>query len=366
MNYNIPLNIPKKSTYKYIFIYENEYDKLLRPVFDSGYYCTFTQFHKIYKLHNPNLSKSYVIKKCRCILKKLHELGFIEIKSINKHKFFYLKKNGRAIFTGNYLYTPKMNYKSDMKHDKFLISIMRIEYYINNNHAINNNNLKEQLYFITESIYNTILKYNLINYNVNDVKLILNSDHYDNIKKIVMNYDYDNILRIIWIDIYNIFRNLQLKNHTIKSIPEYLKIFIVGDEIKIHYAPNIYIYDLHDVKFYQKKLNSLFHNFFDITDNDTKNIHLNYTSSNTLGNNQKNHIGYALTLIGHNQISLMNKIALLNRDISINPHNPLIKNIDYIYIDISQYLNHASHNNNSLINADSYVENNILKLLNSL
>lgn len=366
MNYDIPLNIPNKSVYKYVFIYENEYDKLLRPVFDSGYYCMFAQFHKIYKLNYPNLSNSYAVKKCRHIINKLHELGFIEIESINKHKFFYLKKSGRSIFTKNYLNTPKMNYKSDMKNNKFLISIMRVEYYINNNHAINNNNLKNQLYSITENIYNTVLKYNLINYNTSDIEYILHSDNYDNIKQIVMNYDYDNILRIIWIDLYNIFRNLQLKNHTIDTFPEYFKIFIVGDKIKLHYAPNIYIYDLHDIKFYQHKLNSLFHNFFDITANNTKDIQLNYTSSNVLGNNQKNHIGYALTLIGYDKISLMNKIAILNKDINANPHNPLIKNIDYLYIDISQYLNHASHNNNALINADSYVENNIHKFLNSL
>ena len=91
MDYSIPLNIPAKSLYKFIYVYENEYDKLLNPIFNSGNYCTYAQFTEIYKQMYPNISDSYAIKKCRSILKKLDELKFIEICSINKHKYFYLK-----------------------------------------------------------------------------------------------------------------------------------------------------------------------------------------------------------------------------------------------------------------------------------
>lgn len=368
MNYDIPLNIPAKSTYKYIFIYENEYDILLAPIYESGYYCTIIQFQKLYKMNYPHLSDEYIKKKCRIILNKLQEYNFIEIKSINKHKYFYLKMAGRTIFTKNYLSTPKVNYKNDIRNDKFLISIMRLQYYLLNKRFLTNKNMINQLYTITENIYNTVKKYELTYYNISDIELILKTSSYKEIKQIINDYEYDNILRIIWIDIYNVFKKLQLRNNTINSVPEYLKIFIVGDKIKLHYAPNIYIYDLHNINYYEKKLNALFHNFFDITSNDTKDLQKNYAMNDVLGNNYKNHIGYSLTLIGYNDLSLKNKCALLNKNININinPHNPLIKNIDYIYIDISQYLTHASLKNNSLANADLYIESNIENLLNSL
>lgn len=368
MNYDLPLNIPPKSSYKYIYIYENEYDKLLAPIYESGYYCTIIQFQKLYKMMYPNLSDDYIKKKSRILLNKLQEYSFIEIKSINRHKYFYLKKSGRAIFTKNYLKVPKINYRNDIKNDKFIISIMRLEYYLLYNKFLTNKNLNTQLYAITEYIYNTVKKYKLLYYNITDIEKILKLKDYAEIKNIVNNYDNDNILRIIWIDIYNIFKNLQLRNNTINSVPEYLKIFIVGDKLKLHYAPNIYIYDLHNIDFYEKKLNSLFHNFFDITSNDTKDLLQNYNITGNMGSNYKNHIGYSLTLIGYDMIALKNKCALLNRNIHINlnPHYPLIKNIDYLNIDISQYLTHSSLNNNSIANADSYIKSNIEILLNSL
>ncbi|MVX63635.1 hypothetical protein GKZ28_07995 [Clostridium chromiireducens] len=362
---DLPLNIPEGLKYKYVYILEKKYDNLLQLIYDVGLYCTFRQFYALYQKLNPTLTENYIKKKCTNIIKKLEDLGFIEINNINRNKYFYLKKPALALFTGDYQKTPRFNHRQNIKNDKFLISLMKLEYYITNDYIINNSNLINHLYSLTKKIHTATLKYSNLSYNIKDLEYIIQETDYEKIKETLEGYSPDNILKIIWIDIYNIYKRLLLKNQTISTNPTYFKLFIVGNSLRLHYAPNILIFDFHDAKYYEKKLNNLFHEFFSITSNITKDIQSNYKEKSILGNKQYNHIGYTLSLIGYNKEGLSKKILHLNKFISSNPHTPIINDVDYIYIDIAKYIDHSSQYNSALVNADNYVDTHINALLNN-
>ncbi|UYZ38962.1 hypothetical protein OD350_29175 (plasmid) [Clostridium beijerinckii] len=360
---NLPINIPEGLKYKYVYVLEKKYDKLLKHIYSVGLYCTYRQFYALYHKLNPTLTENYIKKKCTSIIQKLEDSGFIEVNNINRNKYFYLKKPALALFTGDYKKVPRFNHGQNMKNDKFLISLMKLEYYITNDFIINNSNLIHHLYSLTKRIHAATLKYPKLSYNMEDLEYIIQETDYDGIKKRVKDYPHDNILKIIWIDIYNIYRKLLLQNQTVSPNPSYFKLFIVGDSLRLHYAPNILIFDLHEIKYYEKKLNNLFHEFFNITSNITKDIQSNFKKNSTLGSKQNNHIGYSLSLIGYNKESLEKKIAHINRFIDNNPHTPIINDANYIYIDIAKYINHSTQYNSALVNADNYVDTNINALL---
>lgn len=362
---NLPINIPPKTTYKYIYVLEKEYDAILKIIYDIGYFSTFRQFYSLYQKIYPSLSESYVIKKCNKIIQELSELGFIEINNINRNKYFYFKKPSLALFTGDYTKVPHFIHSQCMKNDKFLISLMKLEYYITNDSIINNTNLEYHLYALTKKIYTATLKYNL-SYNKKDLEFIMSKPNYTDIKEKVMSYPADSLLRIIWIDLYNIYKKLLLQNQTVSLTQIYCKLYIVGNSLRLHYAPNILIFDVHDAKYYEKRLNNLFHQFFNINTNITKDIQINYKENSELGLKHNNHIGYSLTLIGYDLDALVKKTIHINKFINNNPHTPIIKDADYIYIDIAKYITHSSQYNSTLANADKYVDKNISALLNSV
>lgn len=361
---DIPKNAPKNSNYKYVYIFERGYDKLLKMIYDVGIYAAHRQFYAIYKRLNPLLSDSYIRKKCTQIIKELKELGFIEVNNINNNKYLYLKKPSVALFTGDYLKTPRVNHSQDLKNDKFLISLMKLEYFISNNIIINNSNLVQSLYWLTKKLHVVKMKYSTLEYNLKDIDYILNEKDYSKIKEYLKNFQTDNILKIVWIDIYNVFRKLLLQNQTINLKPTYFKLFRVDNTLRIHYVPNIFIWDLHDNKYYERKINNLFYDFTEIPTNNTYEINENYRETGTLGLTQYNHIGYSLTLVGYNKESLENKIRHINKFIEGNPHTPIIKNADYIYIDIAKYIDHASQYNSALVNADNYIDTHINQIIN--
>lgn len=362
----IPINTPEKYIYKYNYIYSKEYDLILKEIYSVGLYCTYRQFYSLYKKLNPELSDNYIKKKCTKIIKELASLGFIEINNINRNKYFYLKKAAQAIFTGNYNNVPRFNHMQNMKNNKFLVSLMKVEYYITNNSIINNSNLNYHLKSLTSKIHAATLKYKNLNYNINDLEYILNETEYSKIKERLNSYKSDNILRIIWYDIYNIYRKLLLQNQTVTLHPKFFNLYIVKNTLRLHYVPEILIFDFHDIKYYENQINNLFHDFFNITANTTNNMQNIYKESNTLGSKQNNRIGYTLTLVGYNKAALMKKTLHINNFINENKniHSPLIDSVKYIYIDIAKYIDHSSQYNSTLANADNYVDTQMKALLN--
>ncbi|MBN1040435.1 hypothetical protein DVW12_17310 [Clostridium botulinum] len=361
----LPLNIPVKTIYKYTYVIEKNYDILIKEICNVSYFSTFKQFYALYHKLYPSLSKNYVIKKSNKIIHELSELGFIKIDNINRNKYFYFKKPALALFSGDYNKVPHFVYSQYIKNDKFVISLMKLEYYIKNNSIINNSNIRYHLLILTKKIYLATLKNNL-DYNIKDLEFIINELNYENIKRRVITYPSDNLIKIIWIDLYNIYKKLSMQNQTISIHPIHCKLYIIKKTLRLHYAPNILIFDVHDIKYYEKKLNNLFHEFFNINTNVTKDLQSNYKKNSELGLKQNNHIGYSLSLIGYDLEALEKKIFYINRSIYKNPHTPLIKDVDYIYIDIAKYLSHSSQYNSSLANADKYVNRHITELLNSL
>ncbi|WP_315069213.1 hypothetical protein [uncultured Clostridium sp.] len=363
---NIPINIPKNMAYKYVYILEKSYDEVLKMIYDVGIYAAHRQFYALYKKLHPSLSDNYIKKKCTQIIKELEEHGFISVNNINKNKYLYLNKPAIALFTGDYKKTKVINHEQDLKNDKFLISLMKLEYYINNDFIINNSNLMHHLYSLTKRIHGAKLQFSNLDYSINDLEYIINQKDYNKILEKVNEYPSDNLLKIIWIDIYKVFRKLLLQNQTVALTPTYFKLFKIGNKLSIHYVPDILIWDLHDNKYYERKINNLFDDFIGITNNNIKDIHLNFSKSSILGNKQNNHIGYSLTLIGYNEDVLIRKVNHINKYIVGNPHTPIVKGAEYIYIDIAKYIDHASQYNSSIANADNYVDTNLNNLIKSL
>ena len=366
MDKHIPKNTPESLHYKYTYIYSKNYDTLLKKIYAVGSYATFSQFKALYKKENPSLSDGYINKKCSNILKELEKYNFIEVAYLNNNKFFYFKKAAFAIFTGDYNKTPKLNHRINMKNNKFLISLMKLEYYITSDIVISLSNLNYHLTSITRKIYSATKKYKL-DYDLKDIEYILSTNDYSDIKERLINYAPDNILKIIWFDLYNIYRKLLLQHQTVLLKPKYFKLFIVNKTLRIHYVPNIIIFDFHDNKYYENKINKLFHDFFNINTNVTTNIRSNFMALGTLGFKHNNNIGYSFTLVGNIESSLMDKVLFINTLLKDNNniHTPLVDNVDYIYVNISKYLNHSSSSKRNIIidSTDNYVHTKLKILL---
>lgn len=363
MNKIIPKNSPKSLQHKYIYIFNKNYDILLEQIYSVSLYSTFSQFQALYKKMNKSLSDNYIKKKSSQILKELKELKFIEVDYINNNKYFYLKKAAIAIFTNDYNKVPRINHKKNMQNNRFLISLIKLEYFILSDINISLSNLNYHLRSITKKIHYAVTKYQL-SYNISDIEYILNEFDIKKIQKKLEGYSSDNILRLIWFDLYNIYYKLSLQHQTVFLNPKYFNLYIVDKTLRIHYVPNIIIFDFHDVKYYQNKINSLFHDFFNINTNVTSDIQSNYKSSKTLGLKQNNRIGYSMTIIGYDKASLMDKIHFINTSLNNkNSHSPLVDNVNFIHVDISKYLSHSSQKNKVFDSIENYVDTKMQILL---
>lgn len=359
MQYSLPANLPKSTIHRYFYVIEKDYVKYLILINKLGNYITFQQFYKMYQLLNPDVAISYAEKKANKIIKDLAENKFISIESMNRNKYFYLRTPALAFCTNDYKTAPRLNHLKSVANNKFLTSLMKVEYYITTKNIISSSTLFNHLKIITKKIYEIVNKDSSLDYNLQDIEYILTLNHIKDIQACVSKYPEYNLLRIIWLDLYNIYSKLQLQGQTILQQPTVYKLYKSGRQLRLHYAPNIVIFDTHDTNYYYNKITSLFNQFNNISTNELNNINDHFMKNKTLGYEGYNHLCYTLTLVGYNETVLNQKIDSINKYIADNVNNPILGKANYIYLDISKYINHSIRKYESFEAIDDFLDSKI-------
>ncbi|MEM4260815.1 MAG: hypothetical protein QXG00_06265, partial [Candidatus Woesearchaeota archaeon] len=261
--FKLPKNIPQNAYYKYAEVYEKGYDKFIKLIDKFDGCIALNQFIQIYKIYNPHISETYARKKATEIIKFLERNNFIRIQALNKHKICFLKSAAFAIATGDYNNNKRKNLgvSKSLKNDKFNISLMKAQFFIENNAIISTNTMYNHLRRITKDIYNAKLSSNNLQYDLRLLEEILKETNLAVISDKVNMLPYTNIVRILWNDLYNIFSKLHLQNQTISQKPTFYRLYQRRNELKLHYAPNILIWDVHDISYYKDKISMLFEQF---------------------------------------------------------------------------------------------------------
>jgi hypothetical protein len=371
--YTLPKNIPASTTHKYVEIIEKGYAKLLESIDRCGKFIMYKQFYNLIKIMDKSdITEDTIQKKARLIIKRLTELGFIETSKINKNKFLYLKKSSFAFAEGDYINNSRVNPASDMKNDRFQIAILKVEYMLKHGEIIHSSTMLNQLKYITNHIYQTIMKTgNQYLYDVDVIEQILELDDFGKIKELIEEKsEYNNkigIIRGLWLNLGTFYKRLLLQKQTVTEKPTFFKLYLKKNgEIIVHYIPNIVIFDVsRDKKFYTEKSAKLFHAFYGIEGNDLNEIQKNYMEDrSSMGFQGKSHIGYKLTLIGSDKEILEEKKAVLDENINSSINSPLMDKAYVVDLSIGKYLYHASRKGNEYYTKqDQLISNIILKQL---
>ena len=313
----------------------------------------YDQFVRIYQKSNPKYSSDYASKKVRNIIKDMENMKLIQSAKLNSYKYFYLKKFAYAAIYNDYCNYKKTNMNSALKNNNFKINLMRIENYIKNNKVISNDTLIEQLVYITKKIYDIRIEdENLIEYDPDILQSIISNKNIEEYKDRIINLSDGNLIKVLWIYIYDIFKNLKLQNQTISKKPLHFNIYKKGTKLFLHYVPNIIIWDIHRVDYYIKKISNLYDKFYFIPSNNIVNMQKNYLETNMLGSKGFNRLGYAITIIGSDNRALNEKYKILTRKIRENNYGIILK-CDINYVDINKYFVGNANNEKVLNNIDT-------------
>lgn len=359
-----PANLPKSKEELYIRAINNNYIKPLHFIHSLGNICMYDQFVRIYQKSNPQYTPEYADKKVRAMIKDMENMKLIQSAKLNSYKYFYLKKFAYAAIYNDYCNYKKTNMSIALKNNNFKINIMKVENYIKNNKIISNDTLMDQLLYITKKIYDIrIQDDNLVEYDTKILQSILYNKGIDECKDKIENLSDGNLIKVLWIYIYEIFKNLKLQNQTISKKPLYFNIYKKGSQLFLHYVPNIIIFDIHSSNYYIKKVSNLYDKFYFIPSNNVVNMQKNYLETNTLGSKGFNRIGYAITIIGSDNRALNEKYKILNSKIKENNYGIILK-CDINYIDINKYFVGNANNERILDKIDSTFEELLNKKLN--
>lgn len=310
------------------------------------------------------------------ITNRLEELGFIGKGLLNNFKYIYTKRPAFAFQEGNYINNRKINKKTDFRTDKFLNTLIRLDYLIHYDSYYPYSNISHQLLEITKEAYSLIKNNNNKNgYDLKTIEKIIELETYEKISLYLSKYpEYKNklgIIRTLWAEIGKEFWKLSRQGHSISDKPLYLKIFILDDgEIVLHYVPEIVIFDTaRNLEYYKKQSNNFFHLFLDITNNKTQHLQKNFIDTKELGYDHFNRIGYTCLLIGTNETQLKIKAGILNKHYNQeNDYHPLVSPCRYICLDTDKYLKQGSTTsikNKSFIETEKKIEET-LKSLNAI
>lgn len=373
--YNIPLNVPTRTAHKYLEVIERGYVKYLEAIDICGKYIMYQQFNKLVDLMEPTLNTSLSSERvARTIIKRLTELGFIESSNINRNKFLYLKKPAFAFLSQDYINSSRVNLGKDIKNDKFQISILKVEYLLRFGDLIHSETMFNQLNRITKHIYTTIIKQgNNYGYSLESIEEILQFNNFgDVIAFIQENPEHKckiGIIRGLWLGLGTLYKKMILQKQTVTDTPEYYKLFVKkSGEVIIHYIPNIIIFDVaHDKKYYRERSMKLFHSFYEIEDNDLRDVQQNYIKNKDMGYTGKNHIGYKITLIGSNKDILLQKKSVIDEDINSSVNSPIMDYTSVVDLEIGKYTLHASRLGNKYQEKqDNLIDSMITQQLNRI
>lgn len=372
--YNIPKNIAKSTLKRYETVIKKGYGKYLELISKCGPLCMQSQFTELIKIFNEErpVKDSTLKIYTSNILKELEELGFIEREYLNNNKYIYLKYPTYALVVGDYKNSYRVDRKEDLKTDKFINSILKIEYFIKFRKILPYSNMHDQLLKITHDVYKLIIETgNKYNYDIEIMEKILSLKKYKDIVDYLNTINFIKtdigIIRHIWQYLGKEYWKIGRYNSTISSNPFYFKINLLDDgRYTLHYIPEIIIFDTNkSLKYYSMKNNSLFHMFFHMPENDTRNMKRNYINEGVLGNEYNNIMGYVLTLIGTEEEKLIKKVEVINEIYeSNNSYSPMIKKARYINLDIEKYINKGRKKPNRIFQKyERRIEEEILKML---
>lgn len=364
MSIEYPYNLPKSKEHIYVKAINCNYIKVLHLINDLGGVLTLDQFIRLYKMYNPNMTDSSVKRKVQILTKDLESMNIISSDKINTYKYYYLKRLGLSFVSGDYNKYPKLNMSQLLKNNRFITQLLKVEYFIENKKFLSTKTIELQLVAITNDIFKAKLKKPTLPYEISILKQIIADKGIKNCKEIIYKLPQNNLLRIIWVDIYNIFYTLKLQGQTIDYNPLYYKLYLHNNALYLHYIPKIIIFDVHNKKYYVKKIQDLFNKFLLISDNTTLQMQKYFREEHTLGFEGQNHIAYVLKLIGTNKYELIEKKKYLDAFLKDNPNAILVSNCSINYIDVSKYFKHSSTNIDVIENIDLTFQNLIAKKLN--
>ncbi|MBO8160626.1 MAG: hypothetical protein H0Z24_03235 [Thermosipho sp. (in: Bacteria)] len=359
--YEIPADIPQKHKAKYLEVIDAGYAKYIDILYRFGYMFN-QQFVYILQAINDNKWKFSSAKVIGGrIVNRLEELGFIGTDYINRNKLLYIRRPGMALATGSYKNPRGINLSKDLKNNKVMVSLLKVEYFIRHKKILNHYTAIQQLKDITREIIKTAMATgNRWGYAVETAQELLEINQFVDAWNLLDSrpeYQYRlGIIRTLWNEVGNEFRKLILHRQTISDKPEYLRLFVSEDDgqIFLHYIPNIIIFDSHDLRYYRDKMNKLFHGFYKISGNELRNIQSQYLKSNKtgMGYRWQHHIGYKITLVGADEEVLREKARVVNEEIGSSASSPLM---DYCAVEVfpvGKYLNRPSRKHNSISKAE--------------
>lgn len=360
-----PIGLPISHHELYVRTINKKYDRFIKLIGKLGGVCTHNQFIEIYKLAYPNLSDTYSKKKALLVLKEMADLKLISINNINTYKYFYLRKFALTIISGDFNKVSQIRVPKLLKDKQFKTCLLRVEYYIRHKEILSLSSLDKQLLNITKDIYNTKLTNEKLPYDLNLLHQILLDKGPKNCKDKIANLPAGNLIKLIWEDLYSIFNSLRLQNQTVMSKPLILKLYKTNNKLTIHYVPEIVIFDLHNINYYSKKVDDLFHKFYHIQSNHTRDMQKHYREDGTLGWEGFNHLAYVIKLIGFNKKELSEKKNYIDSHIKDNPNAILLTNSNIEYIDISKYFTHSSQKKETLENIDAKFDELLMQKINN-
>lgn len=352
--YSIPKNVPPTTASKYFEVITRGYAKYLDAIAMCGNFCMVDQFRKLFEVLNKEkeYKDSSIRKYTTTIIRRLEELDFIGTDYLSKYKYIYLRQPAFAFHEGDYINSRRLNMKNEMKTDKFLTSLIKIEFLIDSGTSYSHENLNKQLLDITKMVLDIILESgNKYKFDTTTIRRIIEVGEYDKIKNIIINTRENNtrlgILRFIWGEIGREYKKLGMQGQTISNTPYHLKLNLLDDgSITLHYAPIIIIFDTsRDLEYYSLQSNKYFHTMFNLKGNTTHKIRDNFKNSRTFEYPHFNRVGYTVKVIGFDNALLEKKINILNLPYySNNEYSPLIAPCESVFVDINNYLKYSSNN----------------------
>lgn len=364
--YNIPEGISSEyGLKKYREVIKNDYAKYLDVLFRCGPFAMNQQLIEIVKMldNDKNITDNHRAVEVALMVKNLEKLGFISTGFLNNYKYIYLKHPTYTLIVGSNEHKYRTNFKKDFNNETFVDSIMRVEYFLEYGETLDYSNMHNQLYEMTKMIYTLIIKNNnLYEYNIPAIENILmlgenkNSNLYRDIINYLNNTNEKEVklgtIRVLWEDLGREYWKIGRLRNTISNKPYYLQLnHLDNGEITIHYVPEIIIFDTNkNYDYYKNRNNAFFYMFFNLPNNNTKNIANIYNEKGILGNKHSNILGYKVKIIGSNENALIKNSNVINKPYNQNEYSPMVSKCDYVVLDINKYFEKEKKENTGLFN----------------
>lgn len=353
--YFVPENTPSNKVCGFVEVINKGWGKYLDFIYMCGGAIMHKQFCKILMAFNDtNSSENSVRVLASRMLKRLEELGFVKSMYVNRQKAILLRYSALSFVCGTYNHSKRINYKADLKNDRFIISLLTSEYALKYGEIVHFNNMFNQLLQITNMIKKKITETdNSYGYSLDLIDEILASNDFTYVLDLINEKpeykDKLGILRGLWGDLGKEYRKMIKQRQSVSSKPYLLNIYSdLNGEIFLHYVPRIFIFDINNgVDFYKRTVLRLFNSFYGIKGNYLRNLQNEYLKSDRqrFGYEGYNHIGYVVSLIAYEKGSLKDKADVFNKEIGGSINSPMVDYVSIENVDISDYISGGNIDN---------------------